>query len=431
MCDTIVASGRVTADGHTWLAKNSDREPGEAQVVDHLPRRETLGGTLQCTWVDIPQSDVAYECVLSRPFWMWGAEMGVNEHGLAVGNEAVFTRLPVAETGLTGMDLVRLALERATTARGAVDVITRHLELYGQGGRCGYRHADFRYHNSFGLADADEAWILETAGSHWAASRVDGVRTISNGLTIEQDWDLISEDAISFAVEQGWARSEADFGFRSAYADEVMTQLAGAEGRRVRTRQLLCESSELRWEDFAAALRDHAEHDPSTGWRMKMPCAHASWWPTRTSGQTTGSLIARLSDQPTAWLTGTSSPCASVFKPVVFGGETVDTGPQPGAGWDADSLFWRHERLHRALMRDHDSRGAFEDARQMLEDEVRRDDYLEEPTLAWEAHRRHVVAWADRAWQQARQTRVLRANQWFWAWHDWLDEIPSEREQDW
>ncbi|HEY7544747.1 MAG TPA: peptidase U34, partial [Blastocatellia bacterium] len=118
MCDTLVAVPPATADGAVWFAKNSDREPGEAQVVEHLPRKSFRSdSTLRATHIEVAQSRERYETVISRPFWMWGAEMGANEHGVAIGNEAVFTRLPYAQTGLTGMDLLRLALERANSAR--------------------------------------------------------------------------------------------------------------------------------------------------------------------------------------------------------------------------------------------------------------------------------------------------------------------------
>ena len=74
--------------------------------------------------------------VLSRPQWCWGAEHGVNEAGVAAGNTTVYTTLDPrgAPVGLTGMDLVRLALERATSPAAAVEVVTEHIERYGQGG---------------------------------------------------------------------------------------------------------------------------------------------------------------------------------------------------------------------------------------------------------------------------------------------------------
>src|SRR5690606_20514794 len=93
------------------------------------------GTTVRCTYVEVPQVPETYETVLSRPFWMWGAEMGANECGVAIGNEAVFTREPYDETpGLLGMDMIRLALERANTARRALDVIVDLIAAYGQGG---------------------------------------------------------------------------------------------------------------------------------------------------------------------------------------------------------------------------------------------------------------------------------------------------------
>ena len=83
--------------------------------------------------------------------------------GLCVGNEAVGTVEPDSEgEALLGMDLVRLALERATTAREGVEVITALLEAHGQGGGCA-EGDDWTYHNGFLLADRTEAGT-ETAG---------------------------------------------------------------------------------------------------------------------------------------------------------------------------------------------------------------------------------------------------------------------------
>ena len=173
MCDTIVALGNVTADGTVILAKNSDRETNEAQQIVVIPRAgHEKDATVKCTYIEIPQVRETYGVLLSKPFWIWGCEMGANEYGVAIGNEAVFAKVPAGkEPGLIGMDFIRLALERADTARRALEVIVELLGTYGQSGNCGLLRKQY-YHNSFIIADPTEAWVLETVDKFWAAERV-------------------------------------------------------------------------------------------------------------------------------------------------------------------------------------------------------------------------------------------------------------------
>ena len=284
MCDTMVLV--PARPGLPLLfGKSSDREPGEAQLVEAIaPGTKPRGRAVRCTHVDVPDAATRHGVLLSRPFWMWGCEMGANDRGVAGGNEAVFTRIPVERTGLLGIDLLRLALERAASAREAVDVVTGLLARHAQGGAAGYRNRDFRYHNSFIFADGGEAWVLETAGRFWAAQRARGARTISNVLTIEDGADLVHADAADEARRRGWRRDGETFNFARAFGAPLYRPLTGGDTRRACTRAAL-EHGAPSMEGVMAALRSHEGHDPADGLRMIMPCAHAAPWPTRPPGR--------------------------------------------------------------------------------------------------------------------------------------------------
>lgn len=359
MCDTIVALGNVTADGVTLFGKNSDREPNEAHHIVRIPAASHApGANVKCTYIEIPQVEQTYTVLLAKPFWIWGAEMGANEHGVAIGNEAVFTKIPYAKKpGLIGMDLLRLALERARTARQALEVITNLLAKYGQGGNCGFKHATY-YHNSFIIADPREAWVLETADKHWAAEKVKDIRTISNGITIGNQFDLASPDLVTYAIECGWCKSRDDFHFARCYSDFLFTRFSRCNERQCRTTDLLsAQRGNITVASMMQALRDHGTTDsawtPARGLTDFSVCAHPGFGPIRGTG-TTGSMISHLApDSQTHFVTGTAAPCTSIFKPVWLGNDLPLNEPAPTGEYNAATLFWRHEALHRATLRNY------------------------------------------------------------------------------
>jgi secernin len=325
VCDTLV---RVEP-GRVLFAKNSDRDPNEAQHLSWHPAADhDPGATVRCTYLAIPQADRTHAVLLSRPFWMWGAEMGTNEHGVTIGNEAVFTDQPYATTGLTGMDLVRLALERSVRAEAAIGVITGLLEEHGQGGGCGHENRAFTYHNSFLVADGRGAYVLETAGREWAVEEVTaGARSISNGLTIPA--------------------------FADQHADRLRNRVAACAVRQRATTAAAARAE--RPLDLATALRDHGDGSvvPRYRWHnggFGAPCVHAGG--LLASSQTTASWISELgTDGARHWTTATAAPCTGLFKPVAVA-EPLDLGSMPTDVADDASPWWRHERLHRTVSRD-------------------------------------------------------------------------------
>jgi secernin len=319
MCDTFVALSNATRDGSVLFGKNSDREPNEAQcVVTQAAMDHEAGADVKCTYIQIPQVQHTHAVLLSKPFWMWGAEMGSNEFGVTIGNEAVFTRVPYEkEGGLTGMDLLRLALERAATAGEGLKVITSLLETYGQGGNCGFAHP-FYYHNSFLIADPKEAWILETVGRQWAAVKIKDVGAISNHLTIGEEWDLCSDELMADAQERRLYRKGKPFNFRKVFTDPLITTFSDARSRNTCTLDYL--KSHLKALDLNGAmklLRNHRDASPDWSPGIKINgsdvCMHAGFGPVRID-QTVGSLVSHLSsNSQTHWVTGTAAPCLSTL----------------------------------------------------------------------------------------------------------------------
>ena len=254
---------------------------------------------------------------------------------------------------LTGMDLLRLALERAESAQRAKQVIIELLSIHGQGGICGYQDKSFSYHNSFIIADKEEAWVLETAGEYWVSKKVVNYYAISNGLTIESDYDEIHPEAESFARAKGWVKGE--FGFAFAFSDWLFTTFSACSTRRDRAASLLSQNSnKISPVTAMAHLRNHKSDDYSPGDHLlsNSICAHAGNPLTRHASQTTASLVAHLTDSnPTFWVTATSAPCLSLFKPVWFQGDVVpDLGPQLGATYNNDAYWWQFEALHRVIL---------------------------------------------------------------------------------
>ncbi len=330
MCDSLVALGNSTIDGSVIFGKNSDRPYNEVQLITYSPHtRYSKEILVKCTFIEIPQVYETAAVILSQPWWMWGTEMGANEYGVVIGNEAVYTHEPLKSFGLLGMDLARLGLERGKNVKEAIKIIIDLLEKYGQGGGCAYDDPSWIYHNSFIIADPKEAYVLETADKWWIIEKVKNVRSISNNLSIRGKGEQRKKGMIQYAIEKGYCKDDNDFDFAATFSDSFISSIPSPYSREGKATMLLNKNiGQLTPELMMEFLREH----------QAGICMHGGF-------ESTGSQISHLREGKKAihWFTGTTLPCISIYKPYVFPIEGQKYyNPTPYPNIDRDWFWLKH-----------------------------------------------------------------------------------------
>jgi secernin len=384
MCDTLCAPG----PSGMVFAKNSDRPPGEVQIAWPFGRRASAGCTLRTQYVTIGDTG-AHATFLSCPTWLWGAEHGVNEYGVAIGNERVSTThdAAAAPPRLIGMDLVRLGLERARSAAEAVEVLTGLLETIGQGGVADAVHQQ-AYDSSFLIADPTQAFVLETAGSDYAVAPFSAGVAISNRIMLE-DFDRFRDPVQDTAFAD--VRLAASRRFLASTASGGLTPAA-----------------------TAGHLRDHGTGPwgaPGTAGPVHLPpteagadgsgvsvCMHV-----RGRVATTASMIAELSPHlaegaPLRVYVAAGSPCVSIYVPAF---PRTAAGPPPFVPRElSGEELWHAAGVLRQLVEtDPEALPAIREALGPVEDELwaEADDVLLDPARwaevgeSWGARALHAL----------------------------------------
>ncbi len=311
MCDTI---GSIHSQAGVLFAKNSDRHPKEVQVLERasasldssrepkLEKYRAQFATLKSAHATLTHP---YRALISRPSWIWGAEMGVNEVGVAIGNEAVFTKEKGRKNGLLGMDILRLALHNSATASDAVDLILALLDRWGQGGD-GSFVGTLTYSNSFLIADRRELYVLETAGSHWALKKIEEHGSISNAYSLTSPVDRCDDES-----------KGSDFAGR--WADRLMEFFSKGRVRQATT-SLLLKDAEPTW----MGMRDILLYNKGSAAKMDRSMtsiAIDAWFPKST--RTTASMVIEYPrNQIIAWCCPAPLPLYHPFVPMLVGGQS-------------------------------------------------------------------------------------------------------------
>ncbi|MBQ6572169.1 MAG: C69 family dipeptidase, partial [Alistipes sp.] len=233
-CTNFIITRGASTDGSVMVTYAADSHQLYGALYKHNPAKKFQPLMSVYEWDtgkylgDIAQAQTTYSTVGN-----------MNEHSVIITETTFGGRgeLRNPEGLIDYGSLIYITLQRAKTAREAIDIIVELTSTYGY----------YSSGESFSIADQNEAWIMELIGKGpgkkgivWVARRVpDGyICAHANQARIttfplnDPENCLYAEDVISLAREKGYfSGKDEEFSFADAYAPLDFSAMRGCEAR--------------------------------------------------------------------------------------------------------------------------------------------------------------------------------------------------------
>ena len=221
-CTNILITKGATVDGSTMISYAADSHVLYGELYHWPAKRYPAGSMLKVVEWDTGK----YLGEIEQVEYTYSVIGNMNEHQLSIGETTYGGRSELRDT--TGLidygSLIYITLQRAKTAREAIEIMAALVEKYGY----------YSSGETFSIADPNEVWIMDligkgegNKGAVWVAVKIpDGyISAHANQARIttfplnDKENCLYSEDVISFAKEKGYFKGKKkDFSFSDAYA---------------------------------------------------------------------------------------------------------------------------------------------------------------------------------------------------------------------
>ena len=235
-CTNLIAAKGATTDGSVMMTYSADSH-NLFGFLHHSPAGKHPKGSVRRIFEwdtnkplgEIPQAEETYNVIGN-----------MNEHQVVIGESTWGGRPELADTtGQAVMDygsLIYVTLERAKTAREALDIMTDLVAKHG------YASSG----ESFTIADKNEVWVLEMIGKGaekgavWIAVRIpdNAISGHANEPRIRKvnlkDKENVrhSKDMISFARKRGYfTGKDEEFSFADVYGEHDASTRRGCDAR--------------------------------------------------------------------------------------------------------------------------------------------------------------------------------------------------------